>query len=58
MPIDLNAVEIEAMYWKPTGEMRWRRPKGCDDNERILELLWERVTGERSWRSVPTLLED
>lgn len=58
MPLDMGQIEIEAMMWKPTGELRWRRPKGCDDNEKVLEQLFERVTGERRWQTIPTLLDD
>ena len=58
MPLDLEGAELEGVLWKPTGELRWRRPKGCSDNELVLEILWERATGERQWRPVPTLLED
>lgn len=57
-PIDLEAVALEAMMWRLTGELRWRRPKGGNDNDLRLEQLWERVTGEREWRVVPTLLEN
>ncbi len=58
MPLDLEGTELEQMLWKATGQIRWRRPKGCNDSERVLEQLWERVTGERSWHPVQTLLED
>jgi hypothetical protein len=58
MPIDMGAVEIEAMMWKPTGELRWFRPPRGTDNDRVLQQLWERVTGERSWRDVPVCLAD
>jgi hypothetical protein len=56
--IDMDGFLLEQAMWKPTGELRWRRPKGADDNERVLEQLWERVTGERSWKTVGTMLED
>lgn len=58
MPIDMEAVEIEAMMWKPTGELRWYRPSGRDDAEKVLQQLYERVTGERTWRAVETCLAD
>jgi len=58
MGIDVEAVEIEGMLWKPTGELRWFRSAGRDDTEKVLQQLYERVTGERTWRVVPTLLED
>lgn len=58
MPLDLEAGELEGMMWKPTGEMRYFRPRGCNDNDIRLEVLWERATGERTWRPVPTILED
>lgn len=58
MVVDLEAVERESLCWKPTRELRWFRPKGCDDTEIVLQQLWERVTGERSWHVVPTCLED
>ena len=57
-PVDLEACEIEGWMWKPTGELRWFRPKGGNDNDIRLEQLWERVTGERRWRVVQTILED
>lgn len=56
--IDMEAVEIESYYWKPTMELRWFRPKGGNDNDRVLHQLWERITGERHWRTVPTCLAD
>lgn len=58
MALDVEGAQLEAMLWKPTGQIRWRRPKGCTDNECVLEQLYERVTGERDWQPVPTLLED
>jgi hypothetical protein len=58
MPIDIEAAELEGMLWKPTGEIRWYRPKGGDDNDKRLELLWERVSGERQWRPIPYFMED
>lgn len=56
--IDMEGAELEAVYWQPTMQLRWRRPRGCNDTEMVLEQLWERVTGERSWHLVETLLED
>lgn len=58
MPVDLEGAQLEALYWKPTGELRWFRPPRGTDNDRVLQQLWERVTGERSWRDVPTCLAD
>ena len=58
MPIDIEDIEIEQMLWKPTGELRWFRPPGGNDNDLQLQQLWERVTGERAWRLVPTVLAD
>jgi hypothetical protein len=58
MPLDLEGAEIEEFYWSANARIRWRRPKGADDNELVLEQLYERVTGERQWRPVPTLLDD
>ena len=57
-PADLEAARIEEMMWRPTGQMRWRRPANAFDTEKILEQLWERHTGERSWREVQTYFED
>lgn len=58
MAIDLEGAELEGMMWKATGQIRWHRPKGGTDNDTQLEMLWERVTGEREWRVVPTILDD
>jgi hypothetical protein len=58
MPIDVEGAELEGFLWKPTGEMRWYRPKHADDTQLQLQVLWERATGEREWRPVPTFLED
>lgn len=58
MALDLEGARLEAMMWRPIGELRWRRPRGCDDNDLLLELLWERVSGEREWRAVPVMMED
>jgi len=56
--IDLEAAEHEALCWKPTGELRWFRPKYGTDNDLILQQLWERITGEREWREVPKCFAD
>lgn len=56
--IDVEGGKLEALMWKPTGELRWHRPFRGDDNDCVLEMLWERATGERSWRPVPTIMED
>lgn len=58
MAIDLEGAELEGLMWKPTGELRWHRPLYGHDTDRVLEMLWERATGERSWRPVPTIMED
>ena len=58
MVIDVAGSELEALMWKPTNELRWFRPIGATDTEVILQALWERVTGERQWRDVPTVLAD
>ena len=58
MAIDLEGAELESFLWKPTGELRWHRPKHGHDTDMKLEILWERATGERQWRPVPTFLED
>jgi hypothetical protein len=56
--INMMEIEAEQRFWEPTAHLRWFRPPGCDDNERVLQQLWERVTGEREWRTVPTCLAD
>lgn len=58
MAIDLEGAELEGMLWRSVGEFRWYRPKGGTDNDTRLEVLYERVTGERHWRPVQTVLED
>lgn len=58
MPIDLEAARLEEAMWSCTAQLRWHRPKGGNDTDIMLEQLWERVTGERSWRKVPLLMED
>ena len=57
-PVDLEAMRMEEMMWLPLGGLRWRRPSGASDDEKILEQLYERHTGERVWREVKTYLED
>ena len=57
-PIDVEAARLEELMWRPTGQLRWRRPSGASDANRVLEQLFERHTGERSWRAVGTFLED
>ena len=57
MPIDIQGAELEAALWRATSELRWFRPYRAFDHEARLEQLWERVTGEREWRPVPTCLE-
>lgn len=56
--MDGDALGLEVMYWKSTGEIRWFRPPRADDSQLVLQQLWERVTGERDWRNVPTCLSD
>lgn len=46
------------VYWRPTMQLRWFRPPHAIDSEMHLEQLFERVTGERMWRPVPTVLAD
>ena len=58
MSIDIEEVRREEKLWHTTMQLRWRRPKRATDQDIILEQLWERATGERQWRTVPTLLED
>lgn len=58
MPFDLKNFEQEEAFWKPTGELRWYRPKHGHDTDRVLEVLWQRFTGERQWRPIPVILED
>lgn len=49
---------LEAGMWRPTPELRWYRPARGDNNDRVLQQLWQRVTGERTWRAVDVVLED
>lgn len=58
MDIDLASVKREALMWSATPELRWFRPAGGNDTDIRLEQLYERVTGERAWRLVPTCLAD
>jgi hypothetical protein len=51
-------VGIEEKFWEPTPQLRWFRPPGGNDNDLVLQQLWERITGERDWRIVPTFLAD
>ena len=45
-------------FWSPTMQLRWYRPPRGDDTQIQLEQLFERVTGERQWRPVQTILAD
>jgi hypothetical protein len=54
MAIDLESVRLEGAMWTATPQLRWFRPPGGNDNDIRLEQLYERITGERSWRLVPT----
>ena len=56
MSLDLEACRLEEMQWQPTGGLRWFRPPGADDTEKVLQQLYERNTGERQWRTVTTCL--
>jgi hypothetical protein len=58
MPIDIEDIKLEELYWSCTSRLRWFRPPGGSDNDLQLQQLWERVTGERAWRIVPTCLAD
>lgn len=51
VPIDLEAVRLERAMWHATDELRWF----CQavNDVPVLQQLYERVTGERSWRDVP-----
>lgn len=55
--VDFEAIEQESWMWVCTNQLRWFRPHGGDDNDLRLEQLWERTTGERTWRVVNTMLE-
>ena len=56
MPIDLEGLKLEQSYWSCTNELRWFRPPGGSDKDIQLQQLWERITGERMWRIVPTVV--
>lgn len=58
MPIDLDAIEIEEAMWMATPRLRWWRPPGGNDCDVVLQQMYERVTGERNWRVIPTVLAD
>jgi hypothetical protein len=51
-------IEAEQRFWEPTPRLRWYRPPYCDDNDKVLQQMWERVTGEREWREVPYCMAD
>lgn len=56
---DIDESEFEnSVYWHPTMQLRFYRPKGGNDTDIRLEQLWERITGERTWRLVQTILAD
>lgn len=50
--------EAEARMWEPTMQLRWYRPPRGDDNDRVLQQLWQRITGEREWRELPYCMAD
>ena len=57
--IDFDALNREEEWlWKPTPRLRWHRPKGGNDNDIVLEQMYERITGECLWRPVQTILEN
>lgn len=58
MPIDPEGAKIEEAMWQCLPQLRWYRPRGATDDEKLLQQLWERITGERHWRTVPYMLED
>lgn len=58
MPIDMEAVELEEALWQATPRVRWYRPARGNDGDIILQQMFERMTGERQWRPVQTILED
>ncbi len=51
-PIDLEAVRLEGLMWSPTEHLRWHHTLVDGAPRSKLEQLWERVTGEKSWRPV------
>lgn len=58
MPLDLEAVELEEAMWQATPRLRWYRPPRANDHDIELQQMYERVTGERRWRPVQTILAD
>lgn len=58
MPIDLEAVDLEEALWQATPRLRRYRPPGGDDTDIVLQQMYERVTGERQWRPIQTVLAD
>jgi hypothetical protein len=54
--IDMDALERGSWMWRPAPRLRWYRPKGGSDNDMRLEQMWERISGEQSWRTVQTIL--
>lgn len=58
MSLDVDAMHLEETQWIATPQMRWYRPPRGMDTDIVLQQLWERVTGERSWRVVETCWAD
>ena len=58
MPIDLEAVDLEEALWQANPRLRWFRPLKGNDNDIVLQQMYERVTGERQWRPVQTIFAD
>ncbi len=58
MPIDIEAIRLENIQWNATPQLRWFRPPSGTYTDIVLQQLWERVTGERQWRTVETCLAD
>jgi len=55
---DVLKIEMEQRFWQATPQLRWFRPPKGDDCGLQLQQLWERITGEREWRPVPTCFAD
>ena len=58
---DRSEVELAAAGFFPGRSFRWYRPKGRDDNDKVLQQYWghDGIYGAAGvWHTIPTVLAD
>lgn len=44
--------------WTMTPRLRWYRPPGAGDTDKVLQQCWVSEFGQEDWREIETVLAD